>query len=115
MAKKKINSKQKGARGEREGSKEWAKVLGTTARRGQQFCGSPDSPDIVQGIPGIHLESKRTEKFKLYEALDQATQDKAKEEIPVVLHRKNQRQWVVVVNLVDLPQLANLIAKNTIA
>lgn len=107
----KINSKQKGNRGEREGAKEWAKVMGCEARRGQQYSGSPDSPDIVQGIKGTHCEVKRVEKFKLYEALEQAEADKAPEEIPVVLHRRNLKQWVVVVNLDDLPKLAKIISE----
>jgi hypothetical protein len=104
MKKKKINSKQKGAAGERECAKAWSKAMNTTARRGQQFSGSPDSPDIVHDIPGIHIECKRTERFKLYDALDQAEEDKHPDDVPVVLHRRNLKQWVAIINLEDLPE-----------
>ena len=53
------NSRQKGARGERE----LAAVLrehGFECRRGQQFCGANGDADVV-GLPGIHIECKRVE------------------------------------------------------
>jgi len=34
-----VNGNQKGKRGEREAAKAWAEATGTTAHRGQQFCG----------------------------------------------------------------------------
>ena len=57
--KKKINSRQKGARGERELAAVFT-TAGFPARRGQQFSGSPDSPDIVvEGLPlNIHFRGK---------------------------------------------------------
>lgn len=69
------NSRQKGASGERELARELARVLGCRARRGQQYSGSPDSPDVVTDIPGIHIECKRTETLRLYDALAQARRD----------------------------------------
>lgn len=98
------HSRNKGKRGEREASKELARLFHVEARRGQQFQGSPDSPDVV-GLPGIHVEVKRVEAFRLYAALEQALAD-AGENIPLVLHRPNGREWVAVVRLEDLPRLA---------
>jgi len=100
-------SKEKGKRGERELAKELSELLGVDARRGQQFAGSPESPDVV-GIPGIHVECKRTEKFSLYDSLEQAIDD-AGDDIPVVMHRRNRKDWVIVARLDDLPELCERI------
>ncbi len=102
-------SRNKGKTGERELAHELSRVFGVTARRGVQFQGSPDSPDVIVDIPEIHIECKRTERFRLYEALDQATQDAATK-IPLVLHRQNKKPWVAVVKLDDLPRLAAILA-----
>ena len=94
-------SRDKGARGERE----LAALLtakGFPARRGVQYQGGTDSPDVVvEGLPGIHFEAKRCERLSLYEALSQAKQD-AGDKLPVVCHRRNGRQWVAVLDLTDL-------------
>jgi len=102
-------SRNKGKVGERELAHEFSRVFGVTARRGVQFQGSPDSPDIVTNIPNLHIECKRTERFRLYDALDQAVSD-AGAKVPVVLHRQNKRPWVAVVKLDDLPRLAMILA-----
>ena len=100
------NSKRKGKNGELEAAKEIGRLFGTMARRGQQFSGSPDSPDIVTGLSGIHFEVKRVEAFRLYDALSQASGDASEDDIPVVLHRKNGEKWVAVLYLEDLPEAA---------
>lgn len=98
-----MNSRAKGAAGELEAAKEWARVMGGHARRGCQFSGSPDSPDIVSSYPGIHLESKRVEKGNPYCWLAQAVRD-AGDKVPVVLHRRNRQDWVVILRLSDVPR-----------
>lgn len=103
----KINSNQKGKAGERELAKALQEVFGVSCRRGQQFKGGTDSPDVV-GLDGIHIECKRTETFQLYKALEQADSEKG-DNIPVVCHRKNGKYWVAVVYLNDLPDLAEKI------
>lgn len=94
-----INSRAKGAAAERE----LANILkekGYDARRGQQFHGGGDSPDVV-GLPGYHIEAKRVEQFALYPALDQATRDAKAGTTPIVVHRRNGREWVVCIRLED--------------
>lgn len=92
------NSKQKGARGEREFAK-FLKERGFEARRGQQYSGSPDSPDVVcEALRDIHIEVKRVEALRLYEALEQAKSDASKTQTPVVFHRKNNKQWVAILD-----------------
>ena len=97
-------SRNKGKVGERELAHELTRVLGVTARRGVQFHGGPNSPDVIADIPDIHIECKRTERFRLYEALEQAVAD-AGNKVPIVLHRQNRQPWVAVIRLDDLPTL----------
>lgn len=94
-----MNSKQKGNRGERE----LAKVLqeyGYTTRRGHQFNGQTDEADVV-GVPGLHIEVKRVEKLNLELAMSQSARDAREGEIPVVVHRKNGRPWLITMQLAD--------------
>lgn len=96
-------SKTKGKVGEREAAHELSRLFACQARRGVQYQGGPESPDIVSDIP-VHFEVKRTEKLQLWPAIEQAEQD-AHGKIPVVLHRPNLRPWLVILNLEDLPGL----------
>lgn len=100
------NSRNKGARGEVELARELARVLGCRARRGQQYSGSPESPDVITDIPCLHIECKRTETLRLYDALAQSARDAAAGEVPVVMHRRNRGKWIVVAELDRLPELA---------
>lgn len=107
-----MNSKDKGKRGEREAAAALRRVFGTYARRGQQFKGTADSPDVVTGIEGVHFEVKRTEQLSLYKAMAQASEDAGVTDVPVVLHRRNKKPWLAVVLLDDLPQLVSLLMKD---
>lgn len=98
-----MNSRKKGARGELEAAKAWSLVMGGKARRGQQFSGSADSPDIVSDYAGIHLESKRVEQGNPYRWIEQAVAD-AGTKVPVVLHRRNHESWLMIMRLTDVPR-----------
>jgi hypothetical protein len=104
-----MNSKQKGARGERELAKK-LKEYGYDCRRGQQYCGANGDADVV-GLPGIHIECKRVERLNLQDAIDQAKKDSGKNELPydyelpTVFHRKNNCEWLVTMELDDWIQL----------
>jgi Holliday junction resolvase len=55
----KINCRSKGARGEREAAKLLRDLGFAGARRGQQFRGGYDTPDVIcEALPGILLEVK---------------------------------------------------------
>lgn len=97
------DSRAKGARGEREAAQEWAKIMGGHARRGQQFSGGKDSPDIVIAHRNIHVEVKRVEAGNPYKWMEQAVRDAA-DKVPVVLHRKNNQEWLLIVRLADVPR-----------
>lgn len=106
-AKKRINSRAKGAQGEREAAKALTLYLGLDARRGQQFSGV-EGEDVVTSLSGVHFEVKRTEVLHLYKAMAQSTRD-ASGAIPVVLHRRNGEDWVAIVPLSRLLELSSLI------
>ena len=91
----KIKSKQKGNQAEREVA-ELLRNYGFTARRGVQFSGGSDSPDVVSDLP-LHIEVKRVEAFNLYNAVDQAKRDCNSNEY-VIFHRKNKREWVSILD-----------------
>lgn len=95
-------SRDKGKRGEREVAS-LLRSYGYEARRGVQYQGGTDSPDVV-GLPGIHIEVKRTERFDLYGALSQSKGDAGSDK-PVVIHRRNNCEWVVVQPLEDWIEL----------
>lgn len=93
------NSREKGARGERE----LARVLrqyGYNSRRGQQYSGANGDADVV-GLPGIHIECKRVERLNIHDAMNQAKRDRRENEIPAVFHRKNNCEWLVTLTLDD--------------
>lgn len=91
-------SRDKGKRGERELAA-LLREYGYDAKRGVQYKGGTDSPDVT-GLPGIHIECKRVEALRLYDALTQAKAD-AGDNMPVIIHRKNDCEWVVIQPLND--------------
>lgn len=102
-------SREKGKRGERELAKELKSVLGIDARRGQQHSGSPDSPDVITSLPGVHFECKRVEQLRLYPSLEQASSDSGDDQIPILAHRRNRKPWTITLYLDDLPELCRII------
>ena len=94
-----MNSREKGARGERELARA-LREYGYDCRRGQQYCGLGGDADVV-GLPGLHLEVKRVERLELENAMAQSIRDAKGEELPVVMHRKNNCPWLVTMGLED--------------
>ena len=93
-----MNSKEKGARGERELAAK-LRFLGMDARRGQQYSGANGDADVI-GLPGVHIECKRTERLRIYEAYEQSKRDAARVgDVPTVIHRKNGEEWLVTMSL----------------
>lgn len=92
-----MNSKNKGATGERELAHK-LNEYGYNCRRGQQYCGANGDADVV-GLPNIHIECKRVERLNIYEAMSQAKRDAREGEAPTVFHRKNNEKWLVTMEL----------------
>lgn len=98
-----MNSREKGATGERELAG-ILKKYGYDCRRGQQYCGINGDADVI-GIPGLHIECKRVEKLNIDDALEQSIRDAKDGEIPVVMHRKNRKPWKVTLELDEFMKL----------
>ena len=98
-----MNSKQKGAVGERELAKK-LREYGYECRRGQQYCGANGDADVI-GLPGIHIECKRVERLNIDEAMLQAIRDRREGEVPAVFHRKNNGKWMVTMLLDDWQEI----------
>ena len=92
----KINSRQKGAAGEREAA-HFLSGLGFTARRSVQN-GVTDGRDIVvDDLPWVYFEVKRDntvkfERAEFYSAIEQA-KDKAKDKPWCLLWRGDNQMW----------------------
>lgn len=96
-----MKSRRKGATGEREFASLCRKHGYDKAVRTAQHCGkNGGQPDVV-GLPGIHIEVKRTEHLHLYDALAQAQRDRKPDNIPIVAHRRNDCPWVVIMDAND--------------
>ncbi len=101
-----INSRQKGARAEREVRDLFREQGYTQARRGQQFAGGADSPDvIIPELAWLHVESKMVEALNIYDAMRQSVRDSGVVDIPgkmpTVFHRRNKEDWHVTLRVED--------------
>lgn len=98
-----MNSRQKGAAGERELAKK-LREYGYECRRGQQYCGTNGDADVI-GLEGIHIECKRVERLNIDDAMLQAIRDRREGEYPAVFHRKNNGKWMVTMLLDDWQEI----------
>ena len=97
-----INSKQKGARFERQLAAKFREYGYKDSRRTAQYCGNTgDAADIV-GLPHLHIEAKHVERLNIYDAMEQAKRDAAAGavtsgecKLPVVFHKKNNHEILV--------------------
>jgi hypothetical protein len=90
---KKINSRAKGQRGERQW-RDQIRAAGWQAERGVQFAGGPWSPDVRTNMP-FHFEVKAVEKLNLESACVQAETDARGEKPWIVAHKRNCGGWKV--------------------
>ena len=97
----KINSKQKGARFERQLAG-FFRDYGFNARRTAQYCGNTGDASDVVGLEGIHIEAKHQETMRLYDWMDQAKRDSdGTGNLPVVFHKKNNAEILVTMRFED--------------
>lgn len=98
-----INSSRKGKVGELEAAAEWNRHLPNAhARRSQQHSGTESASDLIApGTPHLWLEVKRVQKLNLTEVMSKS-RDQCGELCPVVLHRKNDEEWLVTFPLEDI-------------
>jgi len=91
-----INSRRKGKAGELEAKDEWNKHLPNAhSRRSQQHSGTESASDLISpGTPHLWLEVKRTQVINLQKVMEKS-REQCGELCPVVLHRKNDTEWLV--------------------
>tara|TARA_R100000152_G_C6776007_1_gene204837 strand:- start:779 stop:1117 length:339 start_codon:yes stop_codon:yes gene_type:complete len=102
-----MNSRAKGKRGELECA-HWLREHGYEARRGQQFKGTADSPDVVTNLP-YHIEVKLRENLNLHKAMEQAASEAPGNKVPVVYHRKNRTEPLVTMKADDWAELVKAV------
>lgn len=98
-----VNSKQKGARFERQLASRF-REQGYDARRTAQYCGNTEDASDVVGLPGIHVEAKHQETMRLYDWMAQAKRDAeagGKGNLPAVFHKKNNAEILVTMTIND--------------
>ena len=89
-----MHSRNKGARAEREIARILLEYGYLDAKRGQQRSGL-EQADVI-GLPGWHVESKRTERPALWAAWAQACRDCPEESKPLVVTRKSKQPWLAI-------------------
>lgn len=102
--KKKINSRQKGARFERQLAKK-LREYGYEAERGCQHAGGKDSPDVKTSMTGIHIEAKAVEHLNIWNALEQSRRDAGEDEMAVVMFKRNHTNIYVAMELDEFMKL----------
>ena len=107
----KINSKSKGKRGELEFAKLCKSYGYENARRSVQYAGINHDADVV-GLPDLHIEVKRVERLNIDAAMEQAQRDKKEEELAIVAHRKNNKEWLITMRAEDWFKLYERWLKN---
>jgi hypothetical protein len=109
----KINSRAKGAAGERELANYLREQGWQKARRTQQFAGNPEggSGDVVCENFPFHIEGKRCQALKPEEWMEQSKRDCPAGKIPAVFFRRNGRkEWLVILTADSVCELARQIA-----
>jgi Holliday junction resolvase len=104
--KKKVNSRAKGARGERAFAG-FLKMYGLVAYRGQQFHGGSESPDVVcPDLPHCHFEVKNCKaSLEPYTWIEQAIKDAGEGKLRVVVHRAKGKEWIAIMPIEDFLKL----------
>lgn len=98
-----LMSRNKGKLGEREFA-QLCQAHGFDVRRTAQCRGNTGKAGDVEGLPGVHVEVKRTEKLRLNDAYQQSVSDAkagGNGDVPIVAHRSNRQPWLVTMSAED--------------
>jgi len=99
------HSLNKGKRGEREAAQELNKLFpGLASHRGTNNTGQSD---LEEGIDGVHHEVKRNERLNVQKAMDQSISDAQSGEVPIVMHKRSRKEWLVTLRLSDIITFSN--------
>lgn len=112
------NSKQKGKRGELEAC-HFLRQRGVYARRSQQYKGTAESADVIsdskdptldspghwQFLDNLHIEVKRVQRLNIPAAHAKAAEESPAGKMPVVMHRQNNKPWLITLSAEDFLRL----------
>jgi hypothetical protein len=103
-------SQRKGARAEKNLAHVLSEITGIPCHKASSmYLPGFLAPDVA-GVPGVHFEAKACLRFALPQWLEQARRDAAVNgEVGVVCFKPRRNRWLVVMDLADLPDLANRI------
>jgi hypothetical protein len=101
-----IDSRQKGARGEREFIQNHLAPYWPDACRNLDQYGS-DKRDCLRA-GGVHWQIKRTERLNLWAAIRQAETEASPTDLPIVAFRRNRSPWMCALNADELIALLRL-------
>lgn len=118
--KKGINSRAKGGRVERE-LVAWLKERGiASAERTAQRCGKGGPSDVVAKVelPSFHIEVKGTaganlSKSTILDWLDQIKRDCVVEQIPIIFHKANGKDWTALITADTLEKFRYTLSPHT--
>ena len=115
-----VNSKKKGAVGEREVAALLRSYGFEGAKRGVQHAGRDkfgnDFPDVVcPELEWLHIEVKRTERFSsVVKAFEQVEGDKQAHQKGVIFWRGNGHEWAISMKADEFLELIRLIHGNSL-
>lgn len=105
----KINSRQKGARGERQAAKALQAIGIIDADRAAQI--GKESGRDVEGWPGVNVEVKNLKAIAALKHLEQSKRDAKPGEVPIALVKQDRSKFVLMVELGQFPVLCERYAK----
>lgn len=94
-----MNSRQKGARGEREWA-QWLRENGFPTADRSARIGKEGAEDVVGGPAGTRAEVKRVEALNVQKAMEKVISESAGD-VPYVAHRRNHGEWLVTMRAED--------------
>ncbi len=100
----KAKPRSKGNRGELA-VREILRDRGYTSTRRNFQSGGQGGGDLIEGIPGVHLEVKHQERLAIWDYIEQAKADARPTDIPAVVFRSNRRDWHVAIPFEDFLRL----------
>lgn len=104
----KINSKQKGKRGELDLVHSLHDAGFPDVKRSVQYCGKAIGTADLFGLPGVHIEAKNVQRLNIWAALAQSKRDAEADgngDIPALFFKRNYCGWYVALPLVDFVRL----------
>jgi hypothetical protein len=101
-----LNSRAKGKKGEQEFINSYLRPYWPDACRNIDQFGA-DKNDCYN-VAGVHWQIKRTETFRVWDALAQAETEAAPVDLPIVAFRRNRSKWYCVLEAAELVALLRM-------